>query len=109
MINPWTVIMRGVVAIIGLAVAVLGAWLLVAEMQRPVTQPGNVYTFAAMIGFGCLLVIPAAISSAVKQLIIVVGPYLPEIRIGGRRRSDPPGPPAPPGPDPAKPPADDVP
>lgn len=107
MVNPWRVIMRGVVALIGLVVAIFGGWLLVLEMQKPVSHPGNVYTFAAMIGFGCLIIIPAAITSAVKQIIVVVGPYLPEIRIGGRRWSDRWY--RPPRPDPASPPADDVP
>ena len=81
---------RVIAAFLGIIIAAFGAVLLVVEMQRPEAHSSHVYLFAGMFGFGCLLIVPSAFSGAVKQIIVVIGPYLPEVRIGGRRKSDPP-------------------
>lgn len=76
--------------LLGIAISAFGAALLIIEMQKAAVHSGHVYLFAGMFGFGCLLIVPSVVAGAMKQVIVVVGPYLPEVRIGGRRKTDPP-------------------
>lgn len=66
-------------------------------------------TNAWFAGFGIvlalLLILPAQTMAAAKFILDTVGPYLPEIRIGGRRKTDPPLPPPEPTPSPDAPPS----
>ena len=43
-----------------------------------------------MIVLSLFLMLPAQMYAAGRAIIELVGPYLPEIRIGGRRKTDPP-------------------
>lgn len=82
--------MRRLAAFLGFAVFLFGGYLLIVEMQKPASHPGHVYLFAGMMAFGTLLIVPSAVGEGLKQVIVVVGPYLPDIKIGGRRKTDPP-------------------
>lgn len=84
--------MRRVANLIGLALLLFGGWLLFTEMQKPESHSAHIYVFAAMMAFGCLLIVPASIGDGLKAVVVVVGPYLPKVQIGGRRVDDPPAP-----------------
>jgi hypothetical protein len=78
-------------AVLGLITASLGAVLLVSEVRQGATaHSGHIYVFAGMFGLGLLLIAPSLVAGAVKSIVVVVAPYLPEVKIGGRRKSDPP-------------------
>lgn len=84
--------MRRFANLLGLALLLFGGWLLFTEMQKPEPHSGHVYLMAGMMAFGCLLMVPTYIGEGLKAVVVVVGPYLPKVQIGGRRADDPPAP-----------------
>jgi hypothetical protein len=79
-----------VAGIFGLLVTAFSGFMLWHVMQGPTVDRHLVYLFAAGVGFGMLLIIPTMIVGALKSLLGVIGPYLPQVVIGGRRATDPP-------------------
>ena len=75
-------------ALVGLALFAFGAFFLYREMTTPPTHNGHVYLFAGIAILGALVVRPDPIVTGLKQVIVIVGPYIPVI--GGRRAGDPP-------------------
>lgn len=88
--------MKYLSAAIGLLVTAFSGFMLWRVMQGATVDRHLVYLFAAGVGFGMLLIIPTMIVGALKSLLGVIGPYLPQVMIGGRRASDPPVTAAPP-------------
>jgi hypothetical protein len=82
--------MKYIAAIFGLIVAAFSGFMLWHLMQAPAVDRHLVYLFSGGVGFGMLLVIPTIIVAALKSLLGVIGPYLPQVMIGGRRATDPP-------------------
>lgn len=104
--NGGAVIGRILTTLLGLALALFGAWLLHREISLGVhAHTQHIWAFVGMIAFGMLIIVPTTVFDRVKQIVVIVVERMPEIRIGGKRKYDPPAP----RPGPAKPPADDVP
>lgn len=85
--------MKRLSILLGFALLVFGAYLLWLEMQKASPHSPHVYLMAGMMALGCLLIAPAAIGEGLKQVVVVIGPYLPDVMIGGRRKTDPAEPP----------------
>lgn len=74
--------------IIGLALLLGGGFFLYLEMQSPPTHNAHVFTFAGIALLGALIIRPDPIFAVVKQVVVIVTPFIPVI--GGRRAGDPP-------------------
>jgi hypothetical protein len=85
--------MKLVNVLVGLALFAFGAFFLFLEVRTPPMHSGHVYLFAGIAILGALVIRPDPIFFALKQVVVIVGPYIPVI--GGRRAGDPPAPPAP--------------
>lgn len=85
--------MKYVAAVFGLLITAFSGFMLWSIMQGATVDRHLVYLFAGGVGFGMLLVIPTMVVGSLKALLGVIGPYLPQVVIGGRRASDPPAPP----------------
>lgn len=85
--------MRRLANLLGLVLLGFGGYLLWLEMQKDAPHSGHVYLMAGIMAFGCLLMVPTYIGEGLKAVVVVVGPYLPRVQIGGRRVDDPPAPP----------------
>lgn len=87
-----TMIVRGIAqliaALVGLAIAAMGVLLLVTEIRTPPFHATHIYIAAGFIFFGALLIVPSAVTSGLRSVVLIVGPYVPVI--GGRRAGDPP-------------------
>lgn len=83
--NVWTFAAS---LIVGVAMLAGGGFFLYLEMTSGAVHNAHVFTFAGLAVLGALVISPGPIVSSVKQVIVVVGPYLPVI--GGRRKEDPP-------------------
>lgn len=94
--------MKYIAAVFGLLVTAFSGFMLWSTMQGATPDRHLVYLFAGGVGFGMLLVIPTLIIGTLKSLLGVVGPYLPQVMIGGRRATDPPASAMPTDPDPDK-------
>ena len=69
-------------AVIGLAFLGVGIFLLIREVETPPTHNAHVYTFAGMMAFGALLIVPGPVVAALKS----VSPFLPKFGpFGGDR------------------------
>lgn len=66
-------------------------WMLMQQHTKPDVH--LIYVAAAGIFFGALLIMPTIILTTLKQLLAIVGQYIPVTMIGGRRSTDPPAPP----------------
>lgn len=84
--------MKRIGLVLGVGLLGFGAYLLWFEMQKATPHTPHVYLMASMMALGTLLIAPAAVGEGLKQVVVVIGPYLPDIKIGGRRKSDPPEP-----------------
>ena len=76
--------------LIGLALFLGGGYFLYLEMIAPPAHNAHVFTFAGIAVLGALIIRPDPIFAVVKQVFVIVGPYIPVI--GGRRAGDPPAP-----------------
>lgn len=74
--------------LIGFALFLGGGYFLYLEMSSPPAHNAHVFTFAGIALFGALIIRPDPIFAVVKQVFVIVGPYIPVI--GGRRAGDPP-------------------
>lgn len=84
--------MKYVSAALGLIVTAFSGFMLWHIMQGATVDRHLVYLFTGGVGFGMLLVIPTILVGSLKSLLSVIGPYLPQVVIGGRRATDPPVP-----------------
>jgi hypothetical protein len=79
-----------IAALVGCGIAGVGVMLLVTELRTPPGHATHIYIAAGMMFFGALLIVPSAVTSGLRSVIVIVGPYIPVI--GGRRAGDPPAP-----------------
>jgi hypothetical protein len=75
--------------IFGLAVALSGGFFLWLEMKDGAqhAHTGHVYLLAAWIAIGCIIIAPSVMVGAAKQLVVLI-PF--DIKVGGKRKTDPP-------------------
>jgi hypothetical protein len=83
----------GIIIVLG---CFFGIWRVLPPIGHSIDKNTEhlIFLFAGGVFFGGLLMIPTIIIPAIKQLLDVVGTYIPVI--GGRRPADPPAPPPPP-------------
>lgn len=73
--------MRNILA--GFIIIALGAGPLYLEMKSPPVHSAHVYVFIGIAFLGAVVLDPAPIIDAIKQLAAIIGPYIPMIRKGG--------------------------
>lgn len=96
--------------IVGLALFGLGAFLLVNELKTPATaHRSHVYVFAGMAVLGAFVIRPDPLFKVVREVFVIAGPYIPQLKFGSRAGDVPtppgvaPGTPVPPTQPPAAP------
>lgn len=82
--------MKYISAAFGLIITAFSGFMLWHIMQGATVDRHLVYLFAGGVGFGMLLIIPTVVVGSLKALLDVIGQYLPQVVIGGRRAADPP-------------------
>jgi len=75
-------------AIVGLSLFAFGGWFDYLEMKSPPTHTWHIAIFTAIAFLGALVIRPDPIFAVIRQVVVIVGPYLP--MPGGRRAGDPP-------------------
>lgn len=73
--------------VMGLALLVGGAWLLVYELQHPPAHSGHVYVMVGIALLGALLINPTPIISSVKSVVVVVLPLIPWSKVAAAKRA----------------------
>lgn len=76
---------------IGVVLFITGLYVILRDIHvGGVSHGTNALVGGLSIIFGLALMLPAITFAVAKQILELIGPYLPQIRIGGRRVTDPP-------------------